>query len=334
MLYYKELIFGVNMYLVVFSMLLPCIFLMGPTAAGKTALALTLAENFPCEIISVDSAMVYRGMDIGTAKPDEEILSRIPHHLINICDPSQSYSAAQFCDDALIKIEQIQQQGKIPLLVGGTGLYFRSLQYGLSDLPTASPAIRQKLSQQAAEVGWDAMHQYLATIDPQAAQRIHPHDPQRIQRALEVYEISGRNLTDWFEAKKTQHFPYEVVKIIVSPRQRETLYAKIEQRFMLMLSQGLLEEVRQLFDRPDLTIDLPAIRAVGYRQVWQYLAGELDYANLAKQAIIATRQLAKRQLTWLRKESSAQWFDSQQPTWIPMVLKYLENTPNICRNLK
>ncbi len=302
---------------------------MGPTASGKTELAVTLVKHLPCDIISVDSAMVYRGMDIGTAKPTPDILAQAPHRLIDIRDPSETYSAAQFRHDALIEIQKIQATGRIPLLVGGTGLYFRTLQYGLSELPTANPQIRHDLNHKAATVGWAALHQRLAEIDPRAAQRIHPNDAQRIQRALEVYEITGMAMTDWFAQTTQSIWSTPVIKIILAPIHRHPYHAKIANRFHAMLAQGLIEEVRQLFKRQELTLDLPSLRAVGYRQVWRYLNGEIKESELAEQGIIATRQLAKRQLTWLRAETDAQWFDTQSGTIEQQVLKHLgRHLPN------
>jgi tRNA dimethylallyltransferase len=297
---------------------------MGPTAAGKTEVAVALVKQLPCDIISVDSAMVYRGMNIGTAKPTPEILAEAPHRLIDIRDPTEAYSAAQFGQDARAYIQAIHATGRIPLLVGGTGLYFRSLQYGLSDLPTADPQRRQGLTQEAAQVGWPALHQRLARIDPVAAARIHPNDSQRIQRALEVYDVSGVTMTEWLVKAKTHSELAAVIKIVLAPAQRSVLHVRIAQRFNAMIARGLLEEVYQLFKRADLTADLPALRAVGYRQVWRYLAGEIDYDHLLEQGITATRQLAKRQLTWLRAETETQWFDSQAANIIPQVLNYLE----------
>ncbi len=302
---------------------------MGPTAAGKTDLAIALSQQFACDIISVDSAMVYRGMDIGTAKPDAETLAKAPHQLIDICDPSEAYSAARFRQEALQAIEKSHAQQRIPLLVGGTGLYFRALQQGLSDLPSADPAIRQQLAEQLANEGLAALHQELAAVDPQAAQRIHPNDPQRIQRALEVYRLTGRTISDWYANGQQHDGLSNVIKLVVSPPQRHVLHDRIAQRFHLMLQQGLIEEVQHLYQRGDLHAELPALRAVGYRQVWQHLAGELSYQDLPEKAIIATRQLAKRQLTWLRAEAECQWFDSTQPHFVVLqqVLKSLENCP-------
>lgn len=303
----------------------PCIFLMGPTASGKTHLAVTLVKHLPCDIISVDSAMVYRGMDIGTAKPSPEILVQAPHRLIDIRDPKETYSAGQFCSEALREIQMIHARGRIPLLVGGTGLYFRSLQYGLSELPSANPQIRQRLVEQAKQLGWPALHQQLAHIDPLTAQKIHPHDPQRIQRALEVYEITGYPLSFWYRQATTEKWETPVVKIVLAPVQRNVLHVRIAQRFQTMLAHGLIEEVDSLFKRGDLNLEFPALRAVGYRQVWHYLTGKLDYENLILQGIIATRQLAKRQLTWFRSETETRWFDSQSADVSQQVLRYLQN---------
>lgn len=314
-------------------MLQPCIFLMGPTASGKTDLALFLSQHLPCELISVDSALVYRGMDIGTAKPSADILARFPHHLLDIRDPSEAYSAAQFCKDAQALIQQIHAEGRIPLLVGGTGLYFRSLQQGLSDLPSADPEVRAALAAEAEIVGWENMHQKLATIDPLTAQRIHPNDPQRIQRALEVYAISGLTMSAWFERSHATAWAYPTIKLIISPTAREVLHQRIATRFHTMLAQGLIEEVQALYARADLNLSLPSMRAVGYRQVYLYLAGELPYSQLAEQGIIATRQLAKRQLTWLRAEQDAVWFDSQQADLAANVLKYLVHNPILSATL-
>ena len=286
---------------------------MGPTAAGKTELAVSLVTRLPCEIISVDSAMVYRGMDIGTAKPGPEVLAIAPHRLLDVCDPADSYSAAQFRRNALTAMQEISAAGRIPLLVGGTGLYFRALQHGLSTLPAADPAIRARLLQEGNRLGWTAMHARLAEQDPLAASRIHPHDPQRIQRALEVYQLTGQPMTQLQAAQRTANaFPYRLLKLVLAPAERSLLHQRIAVRFQAMLAAGFLDEVRQLFQRPDLQADSPAMRAVGYRQAWQYLAGEVDYDKMVEQGIAATRQLARRQLTWLRSEPDALWFDSSQ----------------------
>ena len=286
---------------------------MGPTASGKTDLAVALIEELPCDIISVDSAMIYRGMDIGTAKPDAATLARAPHRLIDILDPAQSYSAAQFRADALREMAEITSRGRVPLLVGGTMLYFRALQQGLSDLPSAQPEVRARLDAEAREHGWQHMHQRLAAVDPVAAQRIHPNDPQRIQRALEVYELTGRSMTELCLAEQGAAIPlpYRLLKIAVAPQERAVLHGRIETRFRTMLDKGFLAEVERLYDRGDLHTGLPSMRAVGYRQVWAYLAGQVNYAEMVENAITASRQLAKRQLTWLRGQPDAVWFDSQ-----------------------
>jgi tRNA dimethylallyltransferase len=302
--------------------------IMGPTASGKTDLAIFLREHFPVELISVDSALVYKGMDIGTAKPDAQTLAGAPHRLIDFLDPSESYSAARFREDALREMADIVEQDKIPVLVGGTMLYFRALLHGLSELPSADPQIREQLEKQAAEKGWEAMHARLAEVDPQAAERIHPNDPQRISRALEVYELTGKSLSQCQEENRRNcDLPYEFIKIAVSPADRSVLHQRIEQRFQQMLEQGFVAEVEELFKRNDLDESLPAIRAVGYRQVWQYLQGKLDYNEMVDKAIVATRQLAKRQLTWLRSEQELVWFDSLQPNYQQDVLKYLKSIP-------
>ncbi len=280
----------------------PVIFLMGATATGKTDVAVHLFKHLPVEIISVDSAMVYRQMNIGTAKPSAELLREVPHRLIDIRDPANTYSAAEFRDDALQALAEIDQADRIPLLVGGTGLYFRTLQYGISDLPEANQAIRKQLDAQRQQYGSAWLHDRLKSIDPEAAQRIHPNDPQRIQRALEVYEISGRPMSQHFDANPGETLQRPVIKLILTPTDREHHRRIVGQRFDLMLQQGLVEEVRALYQREDLTATLPAMRMVGYRQIWRYLAGEFGYEDMRKHAIIATQQLAKRQFTWLRKE--------------------------------
>lgn len=288
----------------------PAIFLMGPTASGKTDLAVSLVREFPCEIISVDSALVYRGMDIGTAKPDKAILAQAPHRLIDIIDPSKAYSAADFREDALREMAAITSAGKVPLLVGGTMLYYRSLLRGLSNLPSADEAIRRQIEQQALEQGWDAMHRRLQEIDPQSATRIHPNDPQRIQRALEVYELTGMSLSEHFQRQVPQDFNYHVMQLAVSPADRTVLHARIEQRFYKMLELGFVSEVEALYAREDLHPDLPSMRSVGYRQVLKYLMGDYTYNDMIEKGIVATRQLAKRQLTWLRSEKSVEILDS------------------------
>ena len=288
----------------------PAIFLMGPTASGKTALAVQLAHAVNAEIISVDSVLVYQGMDIGTAKPSMKERDGIPHHLIDILDPAESFSTGRFKTVALEIMADITGRGKIPLLTGGTMLYFNVLFHGLASLPEANPAIRKKLDLELAQLGKDALHQRLAQIDPQSAARIHPNDPQRIQRALEVFEISGKPISSFFLQAEQDQIPYRKIKLIIAPEDRKILHAKIALRFHKMLQQGLVDEVKRLFLREDLNETMPAIRAVGYRQVWSYLQGEYDFATMTEKGIVATRQLAKRQFTWLRREEDAMKFVS------------------------
>ncbi|AKP34050.1 tRNA (adenosine(37)-N6)-dimethylallyltransferase MiaA [Yersinia aleksiciae] len=290
----------------------PAIFVMGPTASGKTALSIALRQRLPVELISVDSALIYRGMDIGTAKPSAEELALAPHRLIDIRDPAESYSAADFRKDALKEMADITAAGRIPLLVGGTMLYFKALLDGLSPLPSADPQIRQRIEEQAAELGWEALHQQLADIDPVSAARIHPNDPQRLSRALEVFFISGKTLTELTKISG-ETLPYRVHQFAIAPVSRELLHQRIELRFHQMLAAGFEAEARALFDRGDLHTDLPAIRCVGYRQMWSYLSGEIDYNEMVYRGVCATRQLAKRQMTWLRGWSSVQWLDSDKP---------------------
>ena len=299
------------------------IFLMGPTASGKTDLAVELVRRLPCDIISVDSAMVYRGMDIGTAKPDAATLREAPHRLIDICDPAEAFSAARFRERALAEIEDILARGRIPLLVGGTMLYFRALEQGLSPLPSADARVRAALTAEAETAGWPALHARLATVDPRAAARIEPTDPQRILRALEVFELTGEPLSDWFERPQDNALPFRPVKLVLAPADRALLHRRIAKRFRQMLDAGLLDEVRRLRERGDLHADLPSMRAVGYRQAWAYLDGELDHDGLLERGIIATRQLAKRQFTWLRKAQDAAWFEPLDEELLGKVLKYL-----------
>ena len=301
------------------------IFIMGPTASGKTDLALECVKYLPCDIISVDSALVYKGMDIGTAKPDAETLKQAPHRLINLIDPAEAYSAAQFRQDALREMADILSQDRIPLLVGGTMLYYKALQEGLSILPSASPEVRQKLESQARELGWEGMHQTLAEIDPQSAQRIHPNDPQRIQRALEVYEITGKPLTEFWQQQQTQPLPYNLIKIALVPEDRDQLRRRIALRFHHMLERGFIDEVSALKSRGDLNLDMPSMRCVGYRQVWEYLENKMDFEQMVEKGIIATRQLAKRQMTWLRKEQMTNFFDID-PGNYPEIVKNLKNS--------
>ncbi|MEX9891830.1 tRNA (adenosine(37)-N6)-dimethylallyltransferase MiaA [Providencia rettgeri] len=288
------------------------IFLMGPTASGKTALAIELRKHLPVEIISVDSALIYRGMDIGTAKPTTEELSQAPHRLIDILDPSLPYSAADFRRDALNAMAEITSQGKIPLLVGGTMLYFKALLEGLSPLPSADQAVRTEIEHIAKEQGWREIHRRLTEVDPVAAARIHPNDPQRLSRALEVYLISGQTLTEMIQTAG-EELPYNVFQFAIAPQDRKILHERIEQRFHLMIDAGFEEEVRKLHQRNDLHVDLPSIRCVGYRQMWSYLDGEIGHDEMIYRGICATRQLAKRQITWLRSWENVHWLDSEQP---------------------
>ena len=300
------------------------IFLMGPTASGKTALAIELVENYNCEIISVDSALVYKGMDIGTAKPDAELQARAPHRLIDLIDPAEAYSAAMFREDALREMADITAKGKVPLLVGGTMMYFKFLRDGAAQLPTANEEVRQRLLAEGEEFGWPHMHAKLAAIDPVSAERLKPMDSQRIQRALEVFEITGKTLTQFWDEQDEQPLPYDVISFAVMPKERKTLHKRIAQRYEIMMKQGFVEEVKTLFARGDLHEELPSIRCVGYRQVWQYLKGEIDYDEMVERGIIATRQLAKRQITWLRSWSDLHWLDTEDPNLLQSALKILQ----------
>ena len=279
----------------------PAIFLMGPTASGKTGLAVELVQRFPFEIISVDSALVYRDMDIGTAKPDAATLAVAPHHLIDIIEPTAAYSAAQFRNDALKLMEEITSRGKVPLLVGGTMLYFKALQGGLSNLPEADVVIRSRLEEEARDRGWPAMHARLAQVDAETAARLEKTDAQRIQRALEVWEIVGQPMSALYKQSAGTAFPYHLLKLALVPSDRAVLHQRIAMRFQTMLERGLVEEVHSLRTQyPVLTADMPSMRCVGYRQTWQYLDAEFNLPELLEKGIAATRQLAKRQLTWLR----------------------------------
>jgi tRNA dimethylallyltransferase len=283
--------------------------ILGPTGAGKTDLALRLAERHPIEIVSVDSAMVYRGMDIGTGKPPPEVLRAVPHHLVDILDPAQAYSAGQFVRDAHRAIDEIRARGKLPLLVGGTMLYFRALRRGLAEMPQANAEVRRDIDTQAAERGWPAMHAELAAIDAQAAARIRPQDAQRIQRALEVYRLTGKTLSE-LHASQAPTSDLDFIAYAWVPADRDRLYAAIERRFHAMMAAGLLEEVRRLQQRADLHADLPSMRSVGYRQLWEHLRGRDTLDSAVQRAIFATRHLARRQLIWMRAEPDLAWLDA------------------------
>lgn len=287
------------------------VFLMGPTASGKTDLAMHLVQESNCEIISVDSAMVYKGLNIGSAKPSADELALAPHRLIDICDPSESYSAARFRDDALREMAQITAEGKTPLLVGGTMLYYKALLEGMNNLPDSNPEIRQALQLELEQTGLVKLHHQLQQVDPISAKRINPNDPQRTLRALEVYRMTGKPLSQLHAEQEQQEFPYQTLQIAIAPQDRAFLHQRIELRFQQMMEQGFLQEVENLYQREDLHSDLPAIRSVGYRQMWQYLSGEMSLDEAIERAIIATRQLAKRQFTWLRSWSDLNWVDSQ-----------------------
>jgi tRNA dimethylallyltransferase len=293
------------------SSLPKAIFLMGPTASGKTDLAIKLAQQCRCEIISVDSALIYKGMDIGTAKPSAEEQSLAPHLLVDIIDPRDSYSAGDFRDDALRLMHEIVARGNTPLLVGGTMLYYKALIEGLSPLPSADPKIRLEIEQQVNETGWQALHDELNAIDPVSAGRIHVNDPQRLSRAIEVYRISGKTITE-LTAIKSEPIPFDVYQFAIAPAEKSVLHERIERRFELMLAAGFEQEVRLLFNRGDLHLDLPSMRCVGYRQMWEYIEGKLDYNEMRFRGVVATRQLAKRQMTWLRG-----W--KQDITWLESV---------------
>ncbi|MGF1684404.1 tRNA (adenosine(37)-N6)-dimethylallyltransferase MiaA [Photobacterium minamisatsumaniensis] len=285
------------------------IFLMGPTASGKTNLAIRLRQELPVELISVDSALIYKDMDIGTAKPDAQELALAPHRLIDIRDPAQSYSAADFRADALKEMADIVAAGRIPMLVGGTMLYYKALLEGLSPLPAADPVIRAQIEQEAEEKGWQVLHEELVRIDPVSGARIHPNDPQRLSRALEVFRISGKTLTELTKIQGDT-LPYRVHQFAITPTDRAVLHQRIEQRFEKMIEAGFEQEVRALYERGDLHQDLPSIRCVGYRQMWEYLDGKCDLDEAVFRGICATRQLAKRQITWLRSWKELTWLDS------------------------
>ena len=301
----------------------PVICLMGPTASGKTALAMALKDALPCDIVSVDSALIYRDMDIGTAKPTKSELAQYPHRLIDLRDASESYSAADFCHDALAEIAEIRRNNRIPLLVGGTMMYFKSLIEGISPLPTANPEIRQAIESEALAKGWQAMHDQLAEVDPVSAERIHPNDPQRLTRALEVYRLTGNTLTQLTQVKGAK-LAGDVLQLAIAPKERSTLHERIALRYQQMIELGFEQEVIKLKSRGDLHQDLPSIRCVGYRQMWQYLEGEFDHDEMIFRGVCATRQLAKRQLTWLRNWPDLHWLTTDDKTNLTQVLSLLD----------
>lgn len=305
----------------------PAIFLLGPTASGKTALAVQLAQILNGEIISVDSALVFKEMNIGTAKPTLEERNGIPHHLIDILDPSESFSTGQFRNQALTLMAEITQRGKLPILVGGTMLYFKALTQGLAELPPANAQIRAYLERELEQNGKFALHQRLSKVDPQSALRIHPNDPQRVQRALEIFELTGKPMSIFFAANQVE-LPYSIHKFVIAPEDRKILHEIIAQRFYKMLELGFLEEVEKLYLRNDLNEKMPSIRAVGYREAWSYFQGEYDLNTMTEKAIIATRQLAKRQFTWLRRETNAHSLITGQVNLLSQIIKILQKDKN------
>ena len=295
----------------------PAFFLMGPTASGKTDLAIQLCAKLPCEIVSVDSALIYRDMDIGTAKPNAEELEAAPHKLINFLDPAETYSTADFRRDALREMETITARGNIPLLVGGSMLYFKTLLEGIADLPASDLSIRADIQAIALVKGWPFVHGLLAEVDPVSAARIHPNHSQRIERALSVFRATGKTMTAHYQLQKSgpsteEMFPYNILQMAIAPLDRKVLHSRIERRFQLMLESGFIDEVKLLHRRADLNLDLPSMRAVGYRQAWQYLDGQLTYDEMSSRAVIATRQLAKRQFTWLNKWKELHWLHTDE----------------------
>lgn len=300
------------------------VFLMGPTASGKTDFAAKLAKALPVELISVDSALVYTGLDIGTSKPDDKFLQATPHRLIDIRDPAEVYSAAEFRHDALDEIEEIFSNGNTPLLVGGTMLYFRALEHGLSNLPSADETLRGQLYKQLKADGLESLYEKLLEVDPESAERINANDTQRILRSLEIFILTGKPQSQWWREQEKSRIPYRVVKIALCPEERSVLHERIEKRFDQMLEQGFVEEVEALYRRGDLHIQLPAIRSVGYRQVWQYLSGELSYKQMRDRGVVATRQLAKRQLTWLRSDPEINWFDPMKEESLQKVIDLIQ----------
>ncbi|ABC32053.1 tRNA delta(2)-isopentenylpyrophosphate transferase [Hahella chejuensis KCTC 2396] len=324
----------------------PAILLMGPTASGKTDLAMALSERLPCDLISVDSVMVYRGMDIGSAKPDPDTLTRYPHHLIDIRDPAEPYSAAEFRTDALRLMEQSVNAGRIPLLVGGTIMYYKALCQGLGDMPSADENVRGQILAEAEQVGWPALHEQLRQVDPVAAAKIHPNNRQRIQRALEVYRLTGKPLSHYWAADGANPenelnwdsvngaaLPYNALNLALAPVKREDLHARIAKRFQIMLEQGMIDEVEQLRRRGDLNVELPSIRAVGYRQVWSYLEGEFGREEMVEKATAATRQLAKRQMTWLRSWPEINWLSADDTQLVEAAMRLISQRLQSCNPL-
>jgi tRNA dimethylallyltransferase len=296
---------------------------MGPTASGKTAVAAMLARHLPCEIISVDSAQIYKGMDIGTAKPDAELLAAVPHHLIDIIEPHETYSAARFRDDALALMREITERDRMPLLVGGTMMYFQALTEGLNDLPEADPVVRLMIDTMAEEQGWPGVHANLRRVDPETAARLDPNDSQRVQRALEIYFLTNKPMSELLKKPKYVYFPYTPIKVALIPGDREALHRRIAERFDSMLELGLTDELKKLREEYGLDTGMPSMRAVGYRQTWEYLEGRIGLAALREQGVAATRQLAKRQLTWLRGMTDVTEFDCLSSDVPGMVLEYL-----------
>lgn len=299
---------------------------MGPTGSGKTEAAVNLRSLFPVEIISVDAAQVYRGLDIGTAKPSLVIRARAPHRLIDICDPAETYSAARFCEDALREMASITAAGRVPLLVGGTIFYFHALEYGLSELPQADPEVRRRIAEEAGRVGWDLLYARLERLDPISAAAIHPRDRQRIQRALEVIELTGQVVSELKRHDVPDPLSYRLVKLAITPKARADLHARIEHRFAQMLNEGFVEEARVLFARTDIPVGAPALRTVGYRQAGEYFTGKTSYNKMIIHVNAATRQLAKRQLTWLRHYDGVQWFDSDSKDFVDEITSFVRQS--------
>lgn len=304
----------------------PVICLLGPTASGKTDLAVEIVQRLPCEIINVDSAQIYKDMNIGTGKPEAAVLAKAPHRLFDFLDPALAYSASQFRSDALAEIADITAAGKMPLLVGGTMMYFKALRDGLAVMPSADEKIRAQILAVADEQGWEEVHRRLAQVDPESAARIHPNDPQRLQRALEVYMVSGQSMTQLHaqQAIEASDIPFDLQFISIQPQERDVLHKRIEKRFIGMIEAGLVPEVESLYARGDLNLEMPSMRCVGYRQVWQHIAGEISFDAMVERGIIATRQLAKRQLTWMRGWEELQNYDSEKSETLDQILKSIE----------